>query len=184
MYYYLITFAPTWVKAQGIMESETATCPGRTFREDFSLADTQTAVTGGLYPVLLSQVVGSSFAFLLYPMSKRCLMPLFFLLTLWAPLLFSISLSRRFYNCTAARSGVFSQFATPSLLCSCGCSIRSFSLQSLFCFRSFLKPEQGIRWSIPHSLYCAYPLSSLPNFPPVLYYHILFVVSRTMSKQK
>ena len=138
----------------------------------------------GVIVVLLSQVVGSSFAFLLYPMSKRCLVPLFFLLTLWAPLLFSISLSRRFYNCTAARSGVFSQFATPSLLCSCGCSIRSFSLQSLFCFRSFLKPEQGIRWSIPHSLYCAYPLSSLPHFPPVLYYHILFVVSRTMSKQK
>lgn len=60
MFYYLITFAPTWVKAQGIMESETATCPGRTFREDFSLADTQTAVTGWLYPVFLSDCVFSS----------------------------------------------------------------------------------------------------------------------------
>lgn len=57
-----------WAKAQGKMESEAATCPGRTFREAFSLADVQTAVARGLYPVFLS---GSVFSWACYCSSSK-----------------------------------------------------------------------------------------------------------------
>lgn len=182
-------------------------CPGRTvwgvlkvFLGKLKQADIHILVYGGLHPVFMSgsasaecvtvvlqsRAVISSLSF--FSIQWQKVFRRLSLLRLWAPPLSSLRSFQHlfvpadsFICCTHALPllvflSVHNTIPALDLCCvHVAVKIRSFSLQS-FLVR-FQKPQQGsdlTRWSVPHS----------PSPHPSLHYHILFLVSSTMSKQK
>lgn len=198
MFHYLIALEFKWLIHRGkrTMAREITTCPGRTvwvvlrvFLGKHTQAEIQTAVTGGLCPVFMSEcaTVVLQSQVVIYPLSFfsiqwQKVFSAFSSSRLWAPPLSSLRLSASLCPTDFITSLLHACFATAARLvvflsvhntvsCSISVVLAWLQYQTLLitifpC--SFQKPEQGtdlIRWNIPHSPCCFHPPSTLSHSP-------------------